>query len=279
MSRIRTIKPEFWVSEQVVSCSPNARLLFIGLWNFSDDHGVHPVSYVRLKAEVFPVDSFTIDDVKRWIDELIANDLLREYVVDNKAYWIITGWGKHQRIDKPTYRHPLPLSELRKIPYNSSNNHRELDEYSETTQRIVDEPSLTDRNGKERKGKEKDIREVETSPACVSDPKSLASTQEVFSHWQHVMNHPRAKLDGKRKSKILQALKLGYGVDGLKQAIDGCSKTPYNMGKSESGQKFDDISLILRDAEHIERFINNAINTPNEVMTSRSLINVMAGVI
>jgi hypothetical protein len=93
------------------------------------------------------------------------------------------------------------------------------------------------------------------------------------------MNHSRAKLDKKRKMKISQALELGYSVDDLKMAIDGCSKTPYNMGKSESGQKFNDISLILRDAEHIERFMNNAINTPNDVMTSRSSINVMAGVI
>jgi len=42
MARIRTIKPEFWVSEQVGECSPNARLLFIGMWNFCDDRGVHP---------------------------------------------------------------------------------------------------------------------------------------------------------------------------------------------------------------------------------------------
>lgn len=34
MARIRTIKPEFWTSEQVMGCAPLARLLFIGLWNF-----------------------------------------------------------------------------------------------------------------------------------------------------------------------------------------------------------------------------------------------------
>ena len=56
MSRIRTVKPEFWTSEQIIACSPIARLLFIGLWNFCDDNGVHPASYIRLKAEVFPPD-------------------------------------------------------------------------------------------------------------------------------------------------------------------------------------------------------------------------------
>ena len=96
MSRIRTVKPEFWVSEQVVSCSLYARLLFIGLWNFCDDHGIHPASYVRLKAEVFPVDSFSIEEIKRWIAELISNGLVREYAVESKTYWLVTGWSNQR---------------------------------------------------------------------------------------------------------------------------------------------------------------------------------------
>ena len=30
-----------WTSEQIVECSPIARLLFIGMWNFCDDGGNH----------------------------------------------------------------------------------------------------------------------------------------------------------------------------------------------------------------------------------------------
>jgi hypothetical protein len=44
MARIRTIRPEFWTSEQVTECSMPARLLFIGLWNFCDDGGRMPYS-------------------------------------------------------------------------------------------------------------------------------------------------------------------------------------------------------------------------------------------
>ena len=77
MSRIRTIKPEFWTSEQILSCSQNARLLFIGMWNFADDHGVHQSSYVRLRAEVLPGDNCTIEDVKTWINELIQKKWAR----------------------------------------------------------------------------------------------------------------------------------------------------------------------------------------------------------
>jgi 5-methylcytosine-specific restriction endonuclease McrA len=76
----------------------------------------------------------------------------------------------------------------------------------------------------------------------------------VFEHWRKVMNHPKAALDEKRKALINKNLKL-YSVDDLKLAIDGCSKTPFNMGLNDSNTRYDDLSLILRDADHIDRFI------------------------
>ncbi|KKK60207.1 hypothetical protein LCGC14_3026700, partial [marine sediment metagenome] len=42
MARIRTVKPDFWTSEDVAAVSRNARLLFIGLLNFADDVGNGP---------------------------------------------------------------------------------------------------------------------------------------------------------------------------------------------------------------------------------------------
>ena len=62
MARIRTIKPEFWTSDQVVECSFAARLLFIGMWNFCDDYGVHPASLRKLKMEIFPGDDEMVTD-------------------------------------------------------------------------------------------------------------------------------------------------------------------------------------------------------------------------
>lgn len=107
MARIRTIKPEFWTAEQVMECSPNARLAFIGLWNFCDDAGIHPASAKTLKAEVFPSDDITSLDVERMVDELVTQGLLEVYEVEGRKYWAVTGWH-HQKIDQPTYKHPRP---------------------------------------------------------------------------------------------------------------------------------------------------------------------------
>jgi hypothetical protein len=109
MARIRTIKPEFWSSGQVLECSPNARLLFLGMLNFADDEGRIQNSPKSLKAQIFPADPFTIADIEGMIVELSANDLVMPYEVDGKRYLQITGWKKHQRIDKPQPpKHPPP---------------------------------------------------------------------------------------------------------------------------------------------------------------------------
>ncbi|MGM9454748.1 hypothetical protein ACTAZI_15600 [Legionella bozemanae] len=155
MSRIRTIKPELWTSEQVSSCSLQARLLFIGMWNFCDDNGVHHASCKRLKMEVFPGDNFTEKNISDWIKELIQNRLVMEYEKEGKSYWIVTGWKKHQRIERPTYRYPLPKTELENIDDPSVSAQRIFPDNSYKTQQIPQDLLPPEWNGMERIGKEK----------------------------------------------------------------------------------------------------------------------------
>lgn len=111
MARIRSIKPEFFTSEQVADCSPTARLLFIGLWAFCDDAGRHPASYRRLKMQVLPADDVTTAQVQALMEQLITVGLVHEYQVKGELFWQVTGWHKHQRVEKPTYRYPGPEDE------------------------------------------------------------------------------------------------------------------------------------------------------------------------
>lgn len=136
MARIRTIKPEFWSSEQVMECSPMARLLFIGLWNFCDDGGNHVASAKTIKAEIFPGDDISSTDVRRMLDELSSNSLIRYYTFENKDFLNVSGWH-HQKIDKPTYKHP---------PFPG--------DCSDTTRRALGEASPPEGKGREGSGKE-----------------------------------------------------------------------------------------------------------------------------
>jgi hypothetical protein len=107
VARIRTIKPEFWTSDQIVECSFDTRLLFIGIWNFADDGGIAPHANKSLKMKIFPGEQFTSTDIQRMIDELAANELIQLFEVEYAQYIRVRGW-KHQKIDRPSFKFPQP---------------------------------------------------------------------------------------------------------------------------------------------------------------------------
>lgn len=152
MARIRSIKPEFWVSEQVVNCAVDTRLFFIGLWNFADDGGVIPYSVRGLKMAIFPGDTFDDDAIRRMIDELSANALILVFEESGTKYIHVTGWDKHQRIDRPNLKHPQPPGSASKRQKTQG----QTDQNSTTIRRGFDEDSTSDhpRSLKESKGKE-----------------------------------------------------------------------------------------------------------------------------
>ncbi len=138
MSRIRTIKPEFWTNPQVVHVALAARLLFIGTWNFADDYGNLPRDPEKLKMQIFPGVNDAGIDVEPLILSLIHQGLLTEYSVRGKRYLHITGFGRHQVINRPSRpAHPLPeeadgLADRPHGEADSLNAHAPLTEYSRT---------------------------------------------------------------------------------------------------------------------------------------------------
>ena len=106
MARIRTIKPEFWTDERLSECSVSARLLFIGMLNFSDDNGNQGYSSKRLKMQIFPADMI---ETQPLINELLTQGVLIEYSVSGEKYLHIKGFRTHQVINRPsTTKIPQP---------------------------------------------------------------------------------------------------------------------------------------------------------------------------
>lgn len=154
MPRIRTIKPEFCTSDQVVECSTTARLLFVCMWMFCDDAGRHPDNPKRLKMEVFPGDPFTDAQVRSLISELVKARLLVRYKHDGQCFLQVTGWSKHQKIDRPSYKYP-PLR-VDGTPACIE----EFDEHSSNGSGTFDDRSPPEGNGRESKGMEGNGRDV-----------------------------------------------------------------------------------------------------------------------
>jgi hypothetical protein len=117
----------------------------------------------------------------------------------------------------------------------------------------------------ERRGEEKRNGHVGTEPdGPVRDqaqPTAPPSDHvlSVFDHWRAVMGHPASKLTPKRRRLVIQRLRDGYTVDQLRSAIDGCRLDPHNMGHNDRNTVYDDLELICRDGEHVERFMRKAL--------------------
>ncbi len=110
MARIRTIKPDFFQSEDVAELSYRSRLTWIGLWTHVDDEGRCKANPRLIKGALWPLeDDVTAKHVRQDLDELQANGKLVIYPVDGEDYLQILNWLKHQKISRPT---PSKLPEM-----------------------------------------------------------------------------------------------------------------------------------------------------------------------
>lgn len=102
MARIRTVKPEFWSHPKTAVVCREARLLFLGLLNESDDEGRMRYSAKRLAGVLFPFDEdVTPEVIDGWVAQLVAGSLAIRYDVEGASYLAVPGFTEHQRISHP----------------------------------------------------------------------------------------------------------------------------------------------------------------------------------
>ena len=104
MARKRMIDPKFWTDDKVIELKRDSRLLFIGMWNFSNDLGLHINNDKVLKAEIYPADEdITMQEIQFMKKELIEFGLIvigRCNITDTSLIKI-TNWNLYQKISKP----------------------------------------------------------------------------------------------------------------------------------------------------------------------------------
>ena len=103
MPRIRTIKPQFWLDENLGDIPRDARLLYIGLWNLSDDTGVFKWRPLQIKAQIFPYDAdIDSNDIENWLNFLVGTKDIKIIESNSKKYGRIKSFLEHQDIKNPS---------------------------------------------------------------------------------------------------------------------------------------------------------------------------------
>lgn len=121
--RIRSIKPEFWRSDDITAMDITTRLTFIGLWSYVDDNGVGLDKLVSIVADLY-ADDFsrdpqeTVQRVSGDLQRLTSGGQVIRFRAEHngraKDLLYITQWKKHQVVNHPSKgaQYPLPPAEM-----------------------------------------------------------------------------------------------------------------------------------------------------------------------
>lgn len=184
MSRIRTIKPEFFTSEDITRLTPLARLLYIAVWCEADREGRLKWKPQTFKLRYFPGDKCAIESL---CAELISARLVVLYGED-LAY--VPSFGLHQHIN--------PRETVSRLPEPIFQDSRAVDASARVTDVQV---------GREGKGKE---GERDASPTGSRLPTDWAASPEQLA-WARA---ERADIDPAREAASFRD--YWHGVAGAK---------------------------------------------------------------
>lgn len=269
--RRREIDAHFWTSEDVCELpSDSHRMMFVGLWCKADRAGRMEDKPFAIGLRVRPWDP---KGAAPLIDHLICVGMVRRYTVNGASYLCLPSFLKYQRPNPHEARSRLPEPPTTPDPNPMVWNARAI-EPTEITNGAVEKRALIGGDGLE-------CTSEPSEPSEPSELKALSSSQKrepdatleleldkpgepppslaaVFEHWKAKTGYRRAKLTPKRARAVRNRLRDGYSVEELRRAVDGCLVTPHNAGQNERGERYDDLELICRDGEHVERFMRNA---------------------
>lgn len=95
MSRIRTIKPEFFLDDELAELTPLTRLLFIGLWTLADCEGRLEDRPKRIRAQIHPFDD---GDTDAMLQALHDHGFIHRYTANGLRCIEIRSFKRHQRL-------------------------------------------------------------------------------------------------------------------------------------------------------------------------------------
>jgi hypothetical protein len=106
-------------------------------------------------------------------------------------------------------------------------------------------------------------------------PREIVQTRKdqiiaVFEFWRSLLSNPRSRMDLSREKKIGSMLTIGYSVEDLQLACIGCYFSDFHRGQNDRHTAYQDIGLICRDAEHVDKFLAIADRQAEHITDERA---------
>lgn len=197
MARIRTIKPDFFTSEDIVSRSPLARLLYIATWLEADREGRFVWKPKTLKLRYLPGDNCDIEAVAK---ELIDAGLIIPYDVDGQQFAEIPSFTRHQVINNRETASEIPTRIADASPTRAPRDN----DASPTRDDATGTPLVgRERKGKEGKGSKPTSDEVGSAQPA-ADHLPVCPHQEIIKlYGKHLPTLPQPRAwEGQRANNL-----------------------------------------------------------------------------
>ena len=250
MARIRSIKPQFWDDTKVGKLSRDARLLYIGLWNFCDDLGVVINNTIWLRSKIFPYDQIQLPQMEKWLEELVRLGFICLFSYKEEEFICLPNFTRHQKINKPNYVDVcVPKLLLDKIKQQllceSLNNHGTITELS-----VPIEEEGEDIEYISTSSDEEDREETSSSPTGSADQGEKVDFKRVLSLYHSICtDFPKLeKLTDTRKAKIkLRFREMGCEYEKIETLFRKMQASKFMQGDNSRGWKADFDWLFAND--------------------------------
>lgn len=209
VARMRSVKPEFWADPSLARLSRDARLLYISLWNFADEHSRMFGDPRFVKGHAFPYDDdLTVARIAELLAELSAAGKVQPYWVSGEAYLFLPRLDKHQRLESEKVPSRLPGPD-ESTPEPEPPAAESVPRTNEPARR-TGELSLKHVAG----GREHD------STTSGADAPRADTTQTIIGEWlERCRKRPPANVIGQTSKAVKQMLEEGIDPDDVRRGM------------------------------------------------------------
>ena len=266
-----------------------AEAFFWRLYVIADDYGNFEVEPKTLVAKAGGLRKLKQVDIQAWIKEMEVAGLIKLYQNGKKSYGHFLSFSEFQVPSGPAQSPDFGMQRYcPESPWDTNllQKNSGIGQYNLKNKELINTNTYIQLNNKNNNNTSsgmpvvtpvaRDAREPTDQQDLFSDPNAFAEVfnipnpreqefiKEAFKYWQKVCKHPLARINPER----IRVLKLRFKDSTLKevkQAIDGCAKSDFHMGRQPNNPtRFDDLELICRNRSKIEMFMEKVTYNPKE---------------
>lgn len=235
--RARGIKPDFFTDGDLVSCSPLARILFVGLWCLADREGRLKDKPLEIKMRILPADNC---DVNELLKDLESSGRIQRYQEQDLKLIQIKNFVKHQNPHKNEKPSELPefSGVVEKLPEDSGANP------ADSGLRTPDSGLLTEES-KKTSSSSPEPQEIAT-PEPPAEPPVFRVEMQPDPETKQTRTHPVTQADIDRWTGLYPAVDV---MQSLRNMIGWLEGRPEKRSATPRGVKQRITGWLKRDQD------------------------------